>query len=95
MCTTSGKGRGAATAHKFKGFRFWEGTPGYATSVNAVRTRGRLRKDERGVKAVASQLVVILDMMREGNMDLWEREAMDEWAEGRAEERRKRGGKGL
>ena len=68
MRTTSGEGAGSCWAHSFKGSRSVEGTPGYAASVKAVGTRGRLRKDapqlaltERSLSPLARSLSRLSD----------------------------------
>ena len=63
MWTTSGEGAGSYWAHNFKGSRSVEGTPGYAASVKAVSTRGRLRKDVRAFEATGSRRGATLDMV--------------------------------
>ena len=63
MWTTSGEGAGSCWAHSFKGSRSVEGTPGYAASVEAVGTRGRLRKDVRAFDAAGSRLEATLEMV--------------------------------
>ena len=63
MCTTSGEGARSCWAHNFKGSSSVEGTPGYAASVKAVGTRGRLRKDVRAFEAASSRPGAILDMV--------------------------------
>ena len=63
MWTTSGEGAGSCWAHSFKGSRSGEGTPGYAASVKAVGTRGRLRKDVRAFVAAGCRPRATLDMV--------------------------------
>ena len=63
MWTTSGEGAGSCWAHSFKGSRSVEGTPGYAASVKAVGTRGRLRKDARAFEAAGSKPGTTIDMV--------------------------------
>ena len=63
MWTISGEGAGSCWTHSFKGSRSVEGTPGYAASVKAVGTRGRLRKDARAFEAAGSEPGTTLDMV--------------------------------
>ena len=63
MWTTSGEGAGSCWAHSFKGSRSVEGTHGYAASVKAVGTRGRLRKDVRAFEAAGSRPEATLEMV--------------------------------
>ena len=63
MWTTSREGARSCWAHSFKGSRSVEGSPGYAASVKAVGTRGRLRKDARAFEAAGSRPGTTLDMV--------------------------------
>ena len=63
MWTTSGEGAWSCWAHGFQGSRSLEGIPGYAASMKAVGTRGRLRNDARDFEAAGSRPRTTLDMV--------------------------------